>query len=104
MVFEIAIIFINMLSLTIAVAMQTTHINTEKHRIQAPSTTERGLNVSRNAPDEEGSESTPCHGTLPYRNGTFCSCFPFLGIYSAAATDVPIKKAQTLMSNGLHTA
>ena len=104
MVFQFAIIVINMLSLRIAVAMQTTLINKEQHGIRAPSPTERGLNVSRNAPDEEGSESAPCHGTLPYKNGTFCSCFPILGIYSAAATDVPIKKAQTLMSNGLHTA
>lgn len=34
----------------------------------------------------------------------FVPVFSTLGIYRAAATDVLIKKAQTLMSNGLHTA
>lgn len=33
----------------------------------------------------------------------FVPAFSTLGIYRAAAADVLIKKAQTLMSNGLHT-
>lgn len=87
-----------------SVAMQNRLVNTKSHCVSSPSPIRLSLNAGRGAPDEARLgpllDMVHCHTKMEL----FVPVFSTLGIYRAAATDVLIKKAQTLMSNGLHTA
>lgn len=94
---------ISKISSTLSVAVQNWLVNKHQHYLSSSSPIWFSQNVGHAAPDEARLGLLLAMVHCYTKMELFVPAFSTLGIYRAAAADVLIKKAQTLMSNGLHT-
>lgn len=94
---------ISKISSMLSVAVQNWLVNIHQHYLSSPSPIWFSQNVGHAAPDEARLGPLLAMVHCYTKMELFVPAFSTLGIYRAAAADVLIKKAQTLMSNGLHT-
>lgn len=87
----------------LSVAVQNWLVNIHQHYLSSSSPIWFSQNVGHAAPDEARLGLLLAMVHCYTKMELFVPAFSTLGIYRAAAADVLIKKAQTLMSNGLHT-
>lgn len=94
---------ISKISSMLSVAVQNWLVNIHQHYLSSSSPIWFSQNVGHAAPDEARLGPLLAMVHCYTKMELFVPAFSTLGIYRAAAADVLIKKAQTLMSNGLHT-